>query len=108
MKELFRDVFITCVEPSHSKQEQVEVELANYKSESVIGPNGSALSWWSERKMTYPILSKVAMSHLVTQATSVPSERVFSSAEDIVNAQRACLSGDHIDKLIFLKKNYQM
>ena len=37
--------------------------------------------------------------------TSVPSERVFSTAGDVVTAQRATLKSKHVDMLIFLKKN---
>ena len=37
--------------------------------------------------------------------TSVPSERVFSTAGDILTAQRASLSPKHLDTLLFLKKN---
>ncbi len=37
--------------------------------------------------------------------TSVPSERVFSTAGDILSAQRACLKAKHVDMIIFLKKN---
>ena len=42
---------------------------------------------------------------LCLPATSVPSERVFSTAGDILSAQRASLDADKVDMLIFLKKN---
>ena len=38
-------------------------------------------------------------------ATSVASERVFSTAGDVVTAQHACLSGNQVDMLVFLKQN---
>ncbi len=41
---------------------------------------------------------------LCIPGTSVPAERVFSTAGDIVNAQRSVLRPDHVDQLIFLKK----
>ena len=43
--------------------------------------------------------------YLTVPATSVSSERVFSTAGDIVTAQRANLKPKQIDELIFLKKN---
>ena len=49
--------------------------------------------------------SNVAKYYLCIHATSVPSERVFSTAGDIATAQRAALSGENVDILIFLKKN---
>ena len=41
-------------------------------------------------------------------ARSVASEKVFSSAGDLVSAQRLCLCSEHVDKLIFLKKNLRV
>jgi hypothetical protein len=46
--------------------------------------------------------------YLCIPATSVASERIFSTAGDLVTAQRSCLSGDQVDRLIFLKKNLDM
>ncbi|WAR29654.1 hypothetical protein MAR_003222 [Mya arenaria] len=40
-------------------------------------------------------------------ATSIPSERVFSTAGDIVTAQRSCLASDLVDRLLFCKENCQ-
>ncbi len=38
---------------------------------------------------------------LCIPGTSVPAERVFSTAGDIVNAQRSVLRPYHVDQLIF-------
>ena len=37
---------------------------------------------------------------------NVPSERVFSTAGDIVTAHRSALKSEFVDMLIFLKKNW--
>lgn len=37
--------------------------------------------------------------------TSVPSERVFSTAGDIVSAERATLHPDNVNMLLVLNKN---
>ena len=52
-----------------------------------------------------PVWAHIAKKYLVTQATSVASERVFSTAGDIVCAQRSCLKSEKVDMLLFLKKN---
>ena len=49
---------------------------------------------------------RLAKIYLGIPATSVPSERVFSTAGDIISAQRSALLPQHVDKLIFLKKNW--
>ena len=49
----------------------------------------------------------MAKKYLCIPATSVPSERVFATAGDIVTAQGYQLRSEHIDKLIFLKKNWK-
>ena len=71
-------------------------------------PERQTLKWWKEMAFNYSILSKLAKHCLCVPATSVASERVFSTAGDIVTAQRACLSGDNINMLIFLTKNIKI
>ena len=63
------------------------------------------LMWWKLNEPRFPLLSRVAKMNLSIPATSVPSERVFSTAGDILTAQRANLKPSHLDKLLFLKKN---
>ncbi|KAK3097183.1 hypothetical protein FSP39_007211 [Pinctada imbricata] len=63
------------------------------------------MSWWSTNGDKYPELSKLARAVLSIPGTSVPSERVFSTAGDIVTATRSCLDPEMVDKLIFLKMN---
>jgi len=67
-----------------------------------------------EREIIKPPLRSSVWKHfgfckdeifLCIPGTSVPAERVFSTAGDIVNAQRSVLRPDHVDQLIFLKKN---
>ncbi|WAR07122.1 ZBED1-like protein [Mya arenaria] len=94
LESLFGDVFVTCVEPAKSLDQRVDSEIADYEKEPVVSLKSDPLQWWKERAGHYPILSKLASSYLVIPATSVASERVFSTAGDIVNAQRGTLSSD--------------
>lgn len=66
------------------------------------------LSWWKYHEYLYPNLAVLAKRYLAIPATSVPSERVFSTAGDIVTATRSALSTDSVDKLVFLKKNLKV
>lgn len=108
LETLFGDVFVTRVEPAKSMEQLVGTELENYQNEPTVSVNDDPLQWWKHRTGTYPILSKLACAYLVIPATSVASERVFSTAGDIVSAQRGTLGSENVDLLIFLKKNMQL
>ncbi|KAK0131517.1 Zinc finger BED domain-containing protein 1 [Merluccius polli] len=40
------------------------------------------LHWWKSHAQAYPLLAKLAQRHLCVPGTSVPVERVFSTASD--------------------------
>ena len=67
------------------------------------------LHFWKEKADDFPSLASLAGLYLCVQASSVASERMFSSAGssagDIVTATGACLDPENVDLLIFLKKN---
>ena len=52
------------------------------------------------------MLSKLAVPYLCLQGTSVASERVFSSAGDLITKKRNRLSSDMISTLVFLNHNH--
>ena len=63
------------------------------------------LKWWQCNKNVFPLLYKAARSLLLIPATSVSSERIFSLAGYVVRKRRSKLLPEHVNKLIFLKKN---
>ncbi|XP_069105739.1 E3 SUMO-protein ligase ZBED1-like [Argopecten irradians] len=105
LQDLFGEVFVTCVEPAVSLKTRIELELVNYKSTQNMPLDADPLLWWKQQELNFPLLSTLARRYLCIPATSVASERVFSTAGDLVSAQRSLLSSDQIDRLIFLKKN---
>lgn len=76
-----------------------------YKKDTSIPLTSCPLKWWKEKAQMYPLILPLAKAYLTVPATSVPSERVFSTAGDIVNAQRSQLLPENVDMLIFLQKN---
>lgn len=82
-----------------------EDELFKYLGEKDIGHNADPLKWWRDNESRYPKIAAIAKKYLAVPATSTSSERVFSTAGNIVNAKRSCLSPEHVDVLIFLYQN---
>lgn len=87
---------------------RTKVEMEAYKDDKALHINADPLVWWCDNSARFPHLARLARVHMCIAATSVPSERVFSAAGNLVNAKRACLSSDNVDKLIFLNKNYKL
>lgn len=114
LADLFGDVFVTKVEPATKPavlSSKVRAELVAYKEEDCLpldSTENEPLLWWKAKQDRYPLLSKYAKQLLGIPATSVASERVFSTAGDVVTAQRACLSGEQVDMLVFLKTNIKI
>lgn len=87
---------------------RIEVEIDMYKKDTSIPLTSCPLKWWKENAPMYPRLSSLSKAYLTVPATSVPSERVFSTAGDIVSAQRSQLLPANVDMLVFLQKNLQV
>ncbi|KAK3092690.1 hypothetical protein FSP39_005910, partial [Pinctada imbricata] len=104
---LFSDVYVVSYTESTEKtrHQKVNENVEVYKSLAPIQFDYDPLLWWKVHENKCPLIVRLARSILCILATSVASERVFSTAGDIVTAQRASLKPSHVDKLIFLKKN---
>jgi hypothetical protein len=60
----------------------VEGEYNSYVKAPLSKPSTNILSFWSMSNTTHPTLFAMAMDYLPIQASSVPSERVFSSSAE--------------------------
>ena len=98
-------VLVKEVKGNKTPLEKATDEINKYKEVPQIKVEDNPLKWWQENAIYFPYLSQLVKERLCIPATSVPSERIFSTAGDIVTAQRAALNSDMVDKLIFLKKN---
>ena len=88
-----------------SRAEEAEDEVRRYRSRRPAGLQENPLAWWKENKKEYPLLARLARRYLCVPGTSVASERVFSTAGDIITAKRSCLTPGHVNELLFLQKN---
>lgn len=78
-------------------------ELSIYLRSPVGRLNENPLEIWGDLKIQLPKLHKIAYKYLTMVGTSVPSERLFSKAAQIVNQQRNRLKGKRLNKLLFLQ-----
>ncbi|XP_030613050.1 zinc finger BED domain-containing protein 4-like [Archocentrus centrarchus] len=76
--------------------------LSLYKAEQTISETDCPLQWWSVHAGAHPQLSALARKHLSSPATSVPCERVFSLAGNIIQKKRAALSAENVNRLVCL------
>ena len=91
--------------PASSPRSRLSKEIDMYLSHSVIDGDEEPLEWWKANAKHLPLLSQLARKYLVIQATSSPSERLFSKAGQIATPARAQLKPDKVDKLVFLAEN---
>lgn len=70
-----------------------------YRSLPAVLSSVDPMTWWWEKRDLMPVLANIAPKYLCVQASSTPSERVSHSAE------RASISPEKADMLLFLKKN---
>ena len=87
-------------------EERAAEELIKYGQEKVINGDNDPLMWWkSYGQSNYPMMSRLARKYLCACATSVPSERVFSTAGNVVTPLRSLLKPEKVNMLVFLAKN---
>lgn len=107
LEDLFGNSFFTG-DPSariKSSRELAHDELVKYRDVASLSLDGKVLEWWRAHQTEFPLMADLAKAYLCIPGTSVPSERVFSTAGDIVRSERSVLSCEHVDHLVFLKKN---
>jgi len=63
------------------------------------------LAWWRANGSTYPSLSRLARKWLGAMATSVPSERAFSTRGNAWTAKRCSLSPATAREVVFIAQN---
>uniref|UniRef100_A0A8C9XH09 BED-type domain-containing protein n=1 Tax=Sander lucioperca TaxID=283035 RepID=A0A8C9XH09_SANLU len=88
-----------------SASSRAEEELKKYLEAPPLSLAENPLSWWRTHQTAFPLLAGLAKRYLCIPGTSVAAERVFSTAGDIVTAQRSSLTPAHVDQLLFLQKN---
>ena len=78
------DVSVSQNRRTHNATADAMVEVQRYMTEPNIFRTDDPLEYWAIHKHVYPHLYVLAHTFLCTPASSVPCERVFSKAGEIV------------------------
>ncbi|KAG8237260.1 hypothetical protein J437_LFUL011290 [Ladona fulva] len=87
------DSFVAGVQQNREVRSGGSVQVNGYVDEPLLSRNSDPLKWWGARKTFYPELCDLARRALCIVASSVPSERIFSKAGQIVTDKRNKLAG---------------
>jgi hypothetical protein len=82
-----------------------EVMVEMYLKEPIQDRHIDPLSYWKEKQIVWNGLAVMACKYLSIPPSSASSERLFSSAGDIISGERNRLAPEKAEIILFLKKN---
>lgn len=74
----------------------------HYLSQTTIPLHENVFKFWNVHRTMYSHISKITEPYLSLVTTSVPSERLFSKAGNILTNKRNRLKGEKLQHLLFL------
>ena len=94
----------------HSCENSAEIMVEMYLKEPVLSrvEQIHPLTHWKEKKPLCPCLVYLACKYLSIPPSSVASERLFSSATDVLSPERHRVLPEKAEIFLFLKKIYQL
>lgn len=92
--------------PQNMPIDPIDQECWRYLASAAQPIDGNLLSYWNEKRHTFPWLSALAKCLLCIPATCSPTERVFSSAGLVFSAKRLRLNPCRVNKIMFVHDNY--
>merc|ERR1712121_107306 len=93
------------VKPKTNARAAAIVETDRFFNQESLDMDADPLEYWISNQGNFPHLYQVAIKAICAPATSVPSERLFSTAGDLICAKRARLNPQNVNKILFLNKN---
>ena len=84
---------------------EAKCEVVLYWEKGVVPEDSDILEYWKTTRKKLPLLSRLARKFLWIPASSATSERVFSTAGNVVSERRTNLSIDNIEMLVYMMEN---
>lgn len=102
------DNIIAAKKPTGDKTSAAIVEIDRYLEDNYVDRHQDPLLWWKQNHMLYPLISKIVKSRFNMLATSVPCERIFSKAGNLMNDRRRKLNSTAVQMVLFLHVNHNL
>ncbi|KAJ8729014.1 hypothetical protein PYW07_006710 [Mythimna separata] len=93
------DSIINTARPEGTPTSQAVIEVQRYLELPILGRKENPLEWWRTFEHSFPNLAVLARRRLNFLATSVPCERLFSKAGNILNERRTRLGVRKVQQL---------
>lgn len=94
------------VNAEESHEDVMPTDLKHYLAQPLVDRKKNPMNYWLKQcESIYPTLSIIAKKYLPIVATSVPFERLFSKAGNILTDSRSKLSPIHMQHLLFLNSS---
>lgn len=91
---------------SQDRQALTKQEIAGYLLIPLLGKEDNVIDWWRGNANVFPNLAFLARRWLTIPASSIDSERLFSTSGLVANdSRRSKLLPENVEMLIFLNKN---
>ena len=100
----FFDEEVASITTSRTPGISAYTEMQQYLKQPVVPRKEDPLEWWGENAHIYPTIAKCARKYLCGLATSVPSERLFSKAGELISMRRSSIKPKNVDMHLFLNK----
>lgn len=83
-------------------EDLLQDELQRYLAAELLNRNECPFKWWKNNQVKFPRVARAAKKYLAIPATEVSSERLFSTAGNVVTHRRSLLSTEHVEQMTFL------
>ena len=81
-------------------------EFDQYQDAPLLDVWENPMAWWKTHQNVFPRLARLARKYLAVPATSVPSERMFSSAGNFDRRHRSRLDPDNLERAVLLHHHF--
>ncbi|XP_072392289.1 zinc finger BED domain-containing protein 4-like [Diabrotica undecimpunctata] len=93
-------------QPKGTATSRAIIEVQRYLEADILPRQENPLNWWRHNRYNYPYISQMVQKKCCAIATSVPCERLFSKAGQLLSDRRSRLGSTKVQQLLFLSSNF--